>query len=362
MPATYRKRGASSEDYKRRSWMPEPPPPPKPRQWFILDMEVDYETYREFMYGREYRIDGDITKDILCSIGTLERYATEEHANEYPIEAANARKILDQIREEITVIINRKEDKKMKDHRNAADFIAALNDIYTESRATYDALYGAVEKAKAKMDRANEELRAPDCKNRELAQAKYDIARGEHRVAEDELRNEYRKMIAGHDQKVSDLREQFADYLDEHYSASPDKLDTATMQLLNTGICKPTELARLAERHSDNPTMLRIIGNFARNMRDEQKKHLTHDEEVICTNVANAGYQAKDGSRELALFDSAVSSAAYGLGKEYVHATRMHSLVSGWMDDFKNQIMNMSWKPAETAGAAGTGDASGGDE
>ena len=212
------------------------------------------------------------------------------------------------------------------------------------------------------MDRAYEELRAPDCKNRELAQAKYDIARGEHRVAEDELRNEYRKMMTGHDQKVSDLRKQFADYLDEHYSASPDKLDTATMQLLNTGICKPTELARLAERHSDNPTMLRIIGNFARNMRDEKKKHLTHDEQIICSNVANAGHQAKDGSRELALFDSAVSTAKYGLGKEYVHATRMHSHISSWMDDFKNQIMNMSWKPAETAGAAGTGDASGSDE
>lgn len=353
MPATYRKVLTKEEIERDKQYWRQKRTQPRddiePKEYWIFGYEVDAATYKKFN-RQDYRVGFGF-----FGLSGVERWANN---TDYPEEAAKAKAIMDNIITQITG----KDVKNMNNPKTAADFIAALNDIYTESRATYDALYGAVEKAKAKMDRANEELRAPGCKNRELAQAKYDIARGEHRVAEDELRNEYRKMITGHDQKVSELRKQFADYLDEHYSASPDKLDTATMQLLNTGICKPTELARLAERHSDNPTMLRIIGNFARNMRDEQRKHLTHDEQVICTNVANAGYQAKDGSRELALFDSAVSSAAYGLGKEYVHATRMHSLVSGWMDDFKNQIMNMSWKPAETAGAAGTGDASGGDE
>lgn len=354
MPATYSHRYTWEQIQKE--YYPKQLQPGKdnePKEYRIFGHEVDAATFKKYN-RQDYRVGFGFH-----TLLGVETWATDsERVKQYPEEAAKAKRIMEQIIAEITG----KDVKNMNNPKTAADFIAALNDIYTESRATYDALYGAVEKAKAKMDRAYEELRAPDCKNRELAQAKYDIARGEHRVAEDELRNEYRKMMTGHDQKVSDLREQFADYLDEHYSASPDKLDTATMQLLNTGICKPTELARLAERHSDNPTMLRIIGNFARNMRDEQKKHLTRDEQFICTNVANAGYQAKDGSRELALFDSAVSTAKYGLGKEYVHATRMHSHVSSWMDDFKNQIMNMSWKPAETAGATGTGDASGSDE
>lgn len=319
-----------------------------PKEYQIFGYEVDAATFKKFN-RQDYRVG-------FCFHGLagVEMWATDpKYVKQYPEEAAKAKAIMADI---ITQITGKgKDDKNMKEPRTAADFIAALNDIYTESRATYDALYGAVEKAKAKMDRANEELRAPDCKNRELAQAKYDIARGEHRVAEDELRNEYRKMMTGHDQKVSDLRKQFADYLDEHYSASPDKLDTATMQLLNTGICKPTELARLAERHHDNPTMLRIIGNFARNLRDEKGKAMSYDDGLICAKVANAGHCAKDGSRELAIFDSAVSAAAYGLGKDYPHATRMHGHVTGWMDGFKDQITNLPVTPAETNGDAGAG-------
>lgn len=318
----------------------------EPKEYRIFGYEVDAATFKKYN-RQDYRVGFGFH----TLIG-VEMWATDpDRVKQYPEEAAKAKRIIEQIIAEITG----KDVKNMNNPKTAADFIAALNDIYTESRATYDALYGAVEKAKAKMDRANEEWKAPDCKKRELAQAKYDIARGEHRVAEDELRNEYRKMMTGHDQKVSDLRKQFADYLDEHYSASPDKLDTATMQLLNTGICKPAELARLVDRHHDNPTMLRIIGNFARNLRDEKGKAMSYDDGLICTKVANAGHCAKDGSRELAIFDSAVSAAAYGLGKDYPHATRMHGYVTGWMDGFKDQITNLPVTPAETNGDAGAG-------
>lgn len=353
MPKTYISPWTQAEAQRRRAmtagrdtWkQPEAPPMPKPRQYFVLGMEVDYNTYREYNYEKTWTLDGDVVKGFSVTLWALEHYATEEHAKDRPIEAANARKILDQIRAEIEVI-NRKEDENMKDPRTAADFIAALQDIYNESRATYDSLNVNVEKARAKMERARQETQDPS-KNTQIAQAKYSIAKGEFQIAEDEARNGYRKMEEGHNAKVKELREQFAAYLADHYSATPDQLDGATMQLLNSGICTPYDLSKLIDRHKDNPTMLRIVGNYARNMREEKKKTLTREEWNICASVAAAAHAAKDGSRELALFDSAVSSAAYGLGKDYGHATRMHSHVTGWLDDFKNRITNLPLTPAE---------------
>lgn len=350
MPATYRHVVTSEQiegRYRNPRKKPEPPPKPKPKQYFVLGMEVDYNTYREYNYEKSWTIDSDVLKGISCTLWSLERWATDEHAREYPIESANARKILEQIRDEINATINGKEEYNMSNPKTAADFISALKEVYNESRSAYDTLQDKVNKAKAKMDRAYEDMRDPACKNTSIASAKYDIAKGEHRIAEDAARSEYRAMASNHEKKVAELRSQFAAYLDDYYSASPDKLDAATMQLLNSGICTPSELSRLVDRHADNPTMLRIVGNYARNMRTEKENSMSHEDVAICAAVTRAAFAAKDGSRELAIFDTAVASVAYGLGNDYDHATRMHSHVSGWIDDFKNQIVNLPTTPYE---------------
>ena len=341
MPATYRKRGKGSADYTRKIQIRSSTLEPK--EYRIFGHEVDAATYRKFN-RQDYRVGFSF-----CGLMAVERWATDpDIAKEYPEKAAEAKATMDEIITQITG----KEQKYMKEPRTAAEFIAALNDIYTESRASYDALQAKVDNAKARMDRAYDEMKDPDCKNKQLAQVKYDVARGEYTLAEDARRGDYMAMQREHESKVVELRERFEAYLDDHYAASPDKMDSATMQLLNSGICKPTDLARLVDRHADNPTMLRIVGNYARNMRNEKGHGMSINDQKICTTVAQMADAAKDGSRELAIFDSAVSAAAYGLDKEFPHATRMHNYVSGWMNDFKTQIENLPVTPAE-AGDSG---------
>lgn len=345
MPATYR-HVVTSEQIERRYRNPwkKPEPVQKPIERKLFGYDVDYATYKKYNHD-EYSFGG-----VFHNLLAVEVWATSrELAEEFPEAAAEARKIKNQIIAEITG----KDIEAMKTPRTAADFIDALNDIYTESRSAYDALQDKVNKAKAKMDRAYEDMRDPACKNTSIASAKYDIAKGDHRIAEYAARSEYRAMASNHEKKVAELRSQFAAYLDDHYSASPDKLDAATMQLLNSGICTPSELSRLVDRHADNPTMLRIVGNYARNMRTEKENSMSHEDVAICAAVTRAAFAAKDGSRELAIFDTAVASAAYGLGNDYDHATRMHSHVSGWIDDFKNQIVNLPTTPYES-GADGS--------
>lgn len=341
MPATYRKRGKGSADYTRKMQIRSSAPEPK--EYRIFGYEVDAATYRKFN-RQDYRVAFGFH-----GLTAVEQWATDpDIAKQHPEESAVAKKIMNEIITQITG----KEQKNMKEPRTAAEFIAALNDIYTESRASYDALQAKVDNAKVRMDLAYDEMKDPDCKNKQLAQVKYDVARGEYTLAEDARRGDYTAMQSEHESKVAELRDRFVAYLDDHYSASPEKLDSATMQLLNAGICTPSELARLAERHADNPTMLRIVGNYARNMREEKGRALSTGDQRICSVVAQMADTAKDGSRELSIFDSAVSAAAYGLGKDYPHATRMNSHIDGWMKDFKAQIENLPVTPAE-AGDSG---------
>lgn len=322
---------------------PEPPPKPKPRQKLILGLEVDQETYHKYQYDQSYTIDGDALKGISCSLWSLENYyATEEHEREYPVEAANARKVLNQIREEVAAIMNRKDNKNMREPKTATDFIAALNDIYTESRSAYTAMQSKEDQAKEKMEQAQKALNDPSCDNRQLAQIKYDVAKGEYQIAVGERHGEIKEIQDTHAAKIKALRDGFEEYLSDYYAASPDKLDPATMQLLSSGICTASDLERLVTRHMDNPTMLRVVGNYARNMRKEKGRTCSSHDQLILSTIAQKADAAKDGGRELAIFDSAASATEYGLSNEYSHATRMHSYIPSWMDSFSKQMEGLS--------------------
>lgn len=336
MPATYRKRGKGSADYAQKTWMQEPLKPVDRR---IFGYEVDTATFKKYNH-QNYTIGFSFH-----DLAGVERWATDpDRAEKFPERAAEAKQIMERIIAEITG----KDMKTMKTPRTAADFIDALNDIYAATRAAYTESNNKLVKARDKMERAEQDTRNPDM-NHQMAEARYIVAKGELQIVEAEARSSYYDMIEAHNKQVKELREQFAAHLDEHYAASPDKLDASTLQLLGPGICTPVELARLVDRHQGNPTMLRIVGEYARKMREDNRRNMSNDNQVICSNVANAGLSAKNGARELAIFDSAVSAANYGLGKDYDHATRMDSHMSGWFADFKQSMDNLPVIPEEMA-------------
>lgn len=350
MPAKYISPYPKGEEFRRRamqshgrnSWKkPEPPSPPKPKQWFVLGMEVDYNTYREYNYEKTWTIDGDVLKGLSCTLWLLESYATDEHAKKHPIEAANARKILDQIREEISTAINRKDDKAMNKQRTTADFIGALADVYNGSRNEYGEAEKKLNAAKAVMDQAEKSMKA---KGTELAAAEFSVAKGQYVIAQDEFRKTIRDIQVKHDREVTDLRSQFADHLDDHYSASPEKLDNDTLTLLNSGICTAAELAKLATRHANNPTMLRIVASHANKMKDRRSQ--SKKDYDLCAAVAVMAQTVKDGSRELAIFDSAASAAVRGIQTDAHAAARMHNYITGWLDDYKSKVENLPNVPA----------------
>jgi len=135
MPATYRKRGTSSDNYKRRSWMPEPLKPVDRR---IFGYEVETATFNKYNH-QNYSIGFGF-----YDLAGVERWATDpDRIAKFPEAAAEAKQIMERIIAEITG----KDMKTMKTPRTAADFIDALNDIYTETRNQYTALNDVVVKA-----------------------------------------------------------------------------------------------------------------------------------------------------------------------------------------------------------------------
>lgn len=325
---------------------PEQPTKRKPRQYFVAGVEVDHETFREYSFRKSWKIDGDTVSDITCSLWSLENYyTTEEHEKEYPIEAANARKVLEQIRAEVA----RKEDKTMNTPKTGKDFLEALKGIYTESRTAYANLCNAKEKAKQELEDCEKMEREANGPELLIAQARTARAKAEYNLANESLRVEYGKIMKEYNAKVAELREQFAAALEASYSANPDKLDGATMQLLTSGICSATELHRLAERHGNNPTMLRIIGGHAKTMRES--KNISDGDRMKCVAVLQKADAVKDGSRELDLFDKAVSCTAYGLDKDPRHAARMHEgSVVGFFEQVQSTMEATPNRPAEMLG------------
>jgi hypothetical protein len=313
------------------------PEPVKPVDRRIFGYEVETSIFKKYNH-QNYSIGFGF-----YDLAGVERWATDpERAAEFPEMAAEAK----QIKERIIAEITGKDMNTMKTPRTAADFIDALNDIYTETRSRYTTLNERVKNAEKQLERAQEKARGGD----RIAQARLEVARADLREAQDACRNEYGKMMNDYNARVKELRGQFADHLNKHYAASPDKLDTATMQLLGSGICTPDELLSLVERHKDCPTMVRIIGSYADKMI-ENRRNMGQSEVNALQTVRNYAAASKNGNREMAIFDSAASATKYGLDKKYDHATRMDSHMSGWFDDFKQNLNNLPVIPEEMAPA-----------
>ena len=285
----------------------------------------------------------DLGDGVSRSIYGVRIYATSaDIAENYPELAARAKDLYAQIGREIYSKNDGKEDEVMSNPKTASDFLRELQTIYTETRSQYATLNENVVKAEKQLERAQEKARGGD----NIAQARLEVARADLREAQDAFRIEYGKMMNDYNARVKELRGQFADHLNKHYAASPDKLDANTMALLNSGICSPDELVSLVERHKDSPTMVRIIGSYADKMI-ENRRNMEPGKINALQTVRNYAAVAKNGNREMEIFDTAVSTAAYGLGKDYDRATRMDSHVDGWFHDFKNQIVNLPVAPAE---------------
>ncbi len=72
------------------------------------------------------------------------------------------------------------------------------------------------------------------------------------------MENEYKHQIEA-------TRKELAAAVGEAFRADPAQIDTATLELLKSGICTPDEYGALLHKAAEdgNPTMCRLIGRYA---------------------------------------------------------------------------------------------------
>lgn len=131
-----------------------------------------------------------------------------------------------------------------------------LDAAFKEAREKYTAAYNAVEQAgKAMQDAGTDTLRKQ-------------IATLQLQDAETNLRKEAVRIWAEFDTKAADLRRALEKEVQTSNLADPSAIDSNAVELLKTGVLDVDDYFSFADRYDKNPTMLKLIGHYAKEAAD----------------------------------------------------------------------------------------------
>lgn len=159
------------------------------------------------------------------------------------------------------------------------------------------------EAAAARLDRAT------TARNQRLNEIEAAKAKAEYLEAQEAVRAVRRKLDEGeYRQQITALRKELAADVGAAFRADPAQIDSATLELLKSGICTPDEYGALLHKAAEdgNPTMCRLIGRYAEDAAaaaTEKAGGWTGD--PTATALRAVGYQSKqyNGQPWLEAFD-----------------------------------------------------------
>lgn len=319
----------------RSNWpsaTPEPTPTSKHVYYTIGDVEVDAETWNKYSQ-RDYDLGGGVP---ITLRGVQLRATSKEMAALDPAEAAEAKRIIAKIVSEITG----KGVKNMNKPNTAKEYMDALKEVYNESRASYVDLQKKLDEAKRKLDAATKDFNTASGSEKQLNEALMNSAQQELRATEEYTRRERRNILGAFNSKTRKLREEFSSFLDGFYSAAPENLDNATVELLRSGICTPREMLRFSEANSGNPTMLRVIGSYAEKMLTSRS---SPEDKAYLLPVTQRAAAAQTGDREMRIFDDAAAVLQRGIGDNPGVSDKMHeTFCEGRWPEFLSNMESLS--------------------
>lgn len=118
-----------------------------------------------------------------------------------------------------------------------------------------------------------------------------------------------RRAFRDSDTQFNAMRRELAAAIDDAYSADPAQLDTATLELLKSGILTGSEYAKLLEqaKAASNPTMVRMIGRYAGEAAKARgESHGMNDREATALRMAEYNSRSYTGGDRLQAFDNMV--------------------------------------------------------
>lgn len=177
-------------------------------------------------------------------------------------------------------------------------FAKDLDAAFKAARDEYAAAYNTVEQArKATQDAGQDAL-------------KRQIATLQLQEAETKMRQEAARIWTEFDAKAADLRRALEKEVQTSNLADPSAVDGSAVELMKTGVLTVDDYFSFADKYSENSTMLKLVGYFAKEAADS-----TDDRKDKAALTVLAQDCAKGTGKTLKAWDSMMTAANYCSGR-----------------------------------------------
>lgn len=173
-----------------------------------------------------------------------------------------------------------------------------LDAAFRAARDEYTAVYNELAKAKENASTAG------------LDAVKQQIATLQLQEAENKMRTETARIWAAFDAKAAELRSALEKEVQTSNLADPSAIDSNAVELMKTGVLSVDDYFGFADRYDGNPTMLKLIGHYAKEAADG-----TDDRKDRVALTVLAQDCAKGTGKTLKAWDSMMTAANYCSGR-----------------------------------------------
>lgn len=177
-------------------------------------------------------------------------------------------------------------------------FAKELDAAFRTARSEYAAVYDELAKAKENASVAG------------LDAVKKQIATLQLQEAEKKMRQETERIWSVFDAKAADLRRALEKEVQTSNLADPSAVDGNAVELMKTGVLTVDDYFSFADRYSENLTMLKLIGHYAKEAADSADDR---KDKVALTVLAQDC--AKGTGKTLKAWDSMMTAANYCSGR-----------------------------------------------
>lgn len=177
-------------------------------------------------------------------------------------------------------------------------FAKELDAAFRTARSEYAAVYDELTKAKENASAAG------------LDAVKKQIATLQLQEAEKKMRQETERIWSVFDAKAAELRSALEKEVQKSNLADPSAIDSNAVELMKTGVLKVDDYFGFADRYGENPTMLKLIGHYAKEAADSAGDR---KDKVALTVLAQDC--AKGAGPTLKAWDSMMTAANYCSGR-----------------------------------------------
>ena len=177
-------------------------------------------------------------------------------------------------------------------------FAKELDAAFRTARSEYAAVYEELTKAKENASAAG------------LDAVKRQIATLQLQEAEKKMRQETERIWSVFDAKAAELRSALEKEVQTSNLADPSAIDSNAVELMKTGVLTVDDYFGFADRYDANPTMLKLIGHYAKEAADSADDR---KDKVALTVLAQDC--AKGTGKTLKAWDSMMTAANYCSGR-----------------------------------------------